>query len=213
MTRLLLVRHGQTTSNLAGRVQGHSESDLTELGVAQARSTADALRDRGIERMYSSDLGRAQRTAGIIGARLGLESVLDPRLREVCFGGLEGRTWAELDTHFRDAEARGEGNWFTHVPPGPGGESRQGMQRRAVDTLTSICRRHPEQTVLVVSHGGFIGFFMRWVLGVQSKERYAGFRTPNCAIHTFEWREKAFHLLTWAERAHLDGGLFREHQG
>lgn len=213
MTRLLLVRHGQTTSNMEGRVQGHSESPLTELGVRQARSTAEALVGRGIQRVYSSDLGRAAQTARIIGERIGLEPELDPRLREVCFGELEGRTWGELDAHFSAAEAGGQGDWFTHVPPGHGGESRQQMQRRAVETMEVLCRRHPDETLLVVSHGGFIGFFMRWVLQVQAKERYAGFRTPNCAIHTFEWRDEAFHLLTWAERNHLTGPLFREHQG
>jgi len=213
MTRLLLVRHGQTTSNMAGRVQGHSESPLTELGISQAQATAEALEDRDIQWIYTSDLGRAARTASIIGDRIGLTPVSDPKLREVCFGELEGRTWGELDAHFAAAEARGEGDWFTHVPPGPGGESRQQLQRRAVRSLEGLCRLHPDETLLVVSHGGFIGFFMRWVLQVQARERYAGFRTPNCAIHTFDWREEAFHLLTWAERNHLSGPLFREHQG
>jgi probable phosphoglycerate mutase len=201
-TRLYLVRHGQTEFNASGRVQGHTESALTERGRDEADRTGRALAGRGIQTLYTSDLGRARETAERIAVCLGLPIRNDPRLREVAFGELEGRTWGELDAYFHRAEREGRGDWFTHVPLG--GESRAQMQQRAVATLTELSREHQGETLLVVSHGGFIGFFLRHVLSIHSSTRYVGFRTPNCAIHSFEWREDRFHLTTWGERTHLD---------
>lgn len=201
MTRLLLIRHGETRFNREGRAQGHSNSDLTARGVAQARACAEALVPRGVARLYASDLSRARQTAQIIGDRLGLSVQLDPRLREMSFGRLEGRTWEELDAYFHEAEATGAGDWFTAVPPG--GESRAQLTERGWAVTHEIARQHPDETVAVVSHGGFIGFFLRQVLGLRTDQRYVGFRTHNCAINVFELRADAFHLVTWGEQAHL----------
>ena len=202
MTRLLLIRHGETHFNREGRAQGHSNSDLTALGVAQARACAHALSTRGVERLYASDLSRARQTAQIIGDRLGLSVRLDPRLREMSFGRLEGRTWAELEAYFRQVEAAGAGDWFSAVPPG--GESRAQLTERGWAVTNEIARSHPNETVALVSHGGFIGFFLRQVLGLRTDQRYVGFRTHNCAINAFELREERFHLVTWGELRHLE---------
>ncbi|MGF1511233.1 MAG: histidine phosphatase family protein [Myxococcota bacterium] len=200
-TRLVLVRHGQTEFNMMGKVQGHSDSPLTDLGRTQAHRAGRVLAERGITRFLSSDLGRAMQTSAIIESYLGFPAQPDPRLREVCFGTLEGRTWEELDAYFEASNRAGLGTWFTHVPPG--GESRAQMQDRAVRSLTSLCVAHPGETILVVSHGGFIGFFFRHVLSMTTEVRAIGFRTQNCAIHEFEWKAEQFHLLTWGESRHL----------
>lgn len=201
-TRIYLVRHGESAGNVQGRVQGQSESELTERGRAQAEATGRALQDRGIHRIFSSDLSRASESAQLINRSLGLPLVKDRRLREMSFGILEGKTWAELDLYYAEAEQRGEGDWFTHCPPG--GESRHQLTERVVSTLTDLVQTHPGQTLLVVSHGGFIGFLLRRVLSLPTSPRYVGFRTPNCAVHRFDHREDRFHLVTWAERVHLD---------
>ena len=76
-TTLLLIRHGQTQANLEGRVQGHSDAPLTELGQAQARAIAARLADDRPAALYVSPLGRARATAEIIGAHIGLEPPRD----------------------------------------------------------------------------------------------------------------------------------------
>lgn len=202
MTRLILIRHGETAFNRDGRVQGHSESDLTELGMEQAHAAAEALEGRSVQRLYASDLSRARATAQIIGDRLGLTVQLDRRLREMSFGSLEGRTWSDLDAYFREAEASGRGDWFTATPPG--GESRAELTERGWSITTELVLRHPDETVVVVSHGGFIGFFLRRVLGLRTDRPYVGFRTRNCALHTFDFNGDGFHLVTWGESWHLD---------
>lgn len=202
-TKVYLVRHGESRGNLDGRVQGQSESPLTERGRRQADAAGRALDDRGIDLVYCSDLSRAKDSADIMAASLGLSVQVDPRLREVSFGSLEGKTWAELDTYYTAAEARGDGDWYTHRPPG--GESRQDLTARVYDTLEDLVKRHEGKTLLVVSHGGFIGFFFRAVLGMPTTPRYIGFRTPNCALHRFDHHGGRFHLVTWGERTHLEG--------
>ena len=102
MTKLLLVRHGETDWNRHGRWQGGSDTQLNDLGREQARALAEEL-DGEIDVLYSSDLARARETAEIVAAKLGLEVRLDPRLRERGFGSWEGLTTIEIEERFADA--------------------------------------------------------------------------------------------------------------
>jgi broad specificity phosphatase PhoE len=86
VTTLLLVRHGETDWNAEGRLQGHTDTPLNELGRRQALTLADELAGDGIEAVYSSDLARARETAEIVAERLRLAVVLDPDLREKDWG-------------------------------------------------------------------------------------------------------------------------------
>jgi len=82
VTELLLVRHGETDWNAAGRLQGHTDRPLSDHGREQARRLADELAGEDLEAIYASDLARARETAEIVGERLQLPVVLDPDLRE-----------------------------------------------------------------------------------------------------------------------------------
>jgi broad specificity phosphatase PhoE len=137
MPTLLLVRHGETDWNADGRLQGQTDRPLSDFGRRQARQLADQLVDEQLEAIYSSDLSRAHETAEIVGARLGLEVVLDPDLREKDWGTWEGLTAAERDR-------------VEFV-----GESTEAHQERILRALRRISERHPgDGRVLVVTHGG-----------------------------------------------------------
>lgn len=139
MTRLLLVRHGETDWNADGRLQGQTDRPLSDFGRKQARRLADELAAEGFEAIYSSDLARARETAEIIGARLGLPVELDPDLREKDWGTWEGLTAVERDrVEFA-------------------GESTEAHQERILRALRRISESHPDGTsILVVTHGGSI---------------------------------------------------------
>src|SRR5436190_1312043 len=92
MTTLLLVRHGETDWNAAGRLQGHTDRPLNEYGRRQAKELADRLAGEGADAIYASDLSRAKETAEIVGERLGLTVVIDADLREKNWGSWEGLT-------------------------------------------------------------------------------------------------------------------------
>lgn len=101
--RLLLIRHGQTTYNATGRMQGHLDTELSDVGYSQARAAADLLEGKDITAIVSSDLIRARETAEIIARRLGLEASVDKRLRETHLGEWQGMTSAEVDEQFPGA--------------------------------------------------------------------------------------------------------------
>jgi broad specificity phosphatase PhoE len=149
---IVLVRHGETVSNLEGRVQGQQDSPLTQRGRAQGRQVAERLASLNIAAVYSSDVGRARETADLIAAPHGLAVATRRDLRERCYGELEGKT---LD----EAAAQG-GEWLDawtadrlRAAP-PGGETEPQLARRVMAALLEIAAAHPAQTVAVATHGG-----------------------------------------------------------
>jgi broad specificity phosphatase PhoE len=152
MTTLLLVRHGETDWNRDGRWQGGSDTHLNELGREQARALAKQL-DGDIAAVYSSDLARARETAEIVAAKLGLEVRLDARLRERGFGAWEGLNRAEIEERFEEAHRRwraGEGAGADDAEP------FEDFSARVNAFLADILRLHPDEQILIVSHGGSI---------------------------------------------------------
>jgi broad specificity phosphatase PhoE len=149
VTTLLLVRHGETDWNRDGRWQGHSDTALNDAGREQARLLARELSD--VDVVYSSDLARARETAEILAEELGLEVRLDPRLRERGFGAWEGRTTAEIEAAFQDDHAR----WLAGDTPGaPDAERFDEFAGRVQQFVAEVLEGHPDETVLIVAHGG-----------------------------------------------------------
>src|ERR1700761_7600258 len=100
-SNLWLVRHGESTWNVAGLVQGHNdEAELTERGRQQAAAAAEEFRGRRVRALYASDLRRAQQTAAALAAVLGLPVRSDERLRERSLGVLEGQLHATINPSF-----------------------------------------------------------------------------------------------------------------
>ena len=144
---MLLVRHGQSTWNAAGRWQGRADPPLTALGELQAREAARAL--GAFDVLVCSPLPRARRTAELIGDELGIGPVLphdDLAEREV--GPWTGLTFEEIDLTWPGALQRRE--W-------PAGfEHDEAIVDRAVRAVTDLSGRHPAATVLAVTHGGVL---------------------------------------------------------
>jgi broad specificity phosphatase PhoE len=168
MTTLLLVRHGETDWNAEGRLQGHSDRPLNEYGRRQARELAERFAADGIGAVYASDLARARETAEIVAARLGLEVVLDPDLREKNWGNWEGLT--------ADERARVEFE----------GESTEEHRERVLRAVRRIVAAHPEERVVVVTHGGSLRRIQAAVSGVALPV------IDNCAVWGLAHEEGTF---------------------
>lgn len=160
MTRLLLVRHGETEWNRVGRWQGHADPPLNATGRRQAAELAERLAGDGIAAVYSSDLARARQTAGAVADRLGLDVVEEPALREIDVGSWSGLTRAEVAEQYPEGFARWLGGEIGHD-----GEKREQLTDRAVRATLGIAERHPTDTVLVVTHGGLIRALRRHATG------------------------------------------------
>jgi len=146
VSRLLLVRHGQSTWNAAGRWQGQADPPLSDLGVEQARSAARAIEQ--IDRAWSSDLVRAHRTAAILAERHELPVQPDARVRERAAGPWTGLTRDEIEAQYPGALAARQ------RPPGFEGDDALGA--RALGALREFADAVRGGTGLVVTHGGVI---------------------------------------------------------
>ena len=168
LRRLVLLRHGQTDYNVAGRMQGHLDSMLTESGLAQAGAVAPELAPLAPERLISSDLRRAVDTADVIGAACGLPVKLDPRLRETHLGEWQGLSVPEIEQAWPGAIAtwRSDPTWAP-----PGGESRLEVVRRSrpvVEELDEEFASSADATVVLVAHGGLIAGLVSGLLALPT---------------------------------------------
>ena len=183
ITRIILIRHGETDWNHLKLAQGHAEVDLNDEGRAQAESTAAALSDEPIDAVYSSDLARAIDTARPIASARGLPVVTDAAFREIDQGEWEGlhvdvikERWPELWGPARHSSTR------------PGGEAPADVRKRALEGVRRIVDAHPAGVVVVVSHGGTIRWLSAEALGFDD-ERSASIRgLSNGGIVTFDAR-------------------------
>jgi probable phosphoglycerate mutase len=154
VTILYLVRHAETDANHEGRVQGHLDVPLNADGRHQAAALHDRLRLVPFDAAYSSDLRRARQTTEAVLAGRDLPLIPRADLRERFFARWEGLLTDEV------AEREPE-NWKAWLAApretAPhGGESEVALERRITGALTAIVAAHPDDVVLVVSHGGAI---------------------------------------------------------
>ncbi|MGZ6955263.1 MAG: histidine phosphatase family protein [Acidimicrobiia bacterium] len=147
MTRILLVRHGQSTWNADGRWQGRADPPLSELGRRQAEVAASTIATHGIHRVVASPLRRAHETATIVAGALGLPVVADERLQERDAGRWTGKTRAEIEEGWPGFLASGRRP--------EGFETDDVLHERAMAALADIGVAAHEP-IVVVSHGGLI---------------------------------------------------------
>jgi len=154
--RLILLRHGQTEYNATDRMQGQLDTDLSDLGRAQAKTVAQALADKRPFAIVSSDLRRAHDTALALGDHVGLPVETDSRLRETHLGEWQGLTHGDVDELSPGARVR----WRTDATwAPPAGESRIDVAARSLPVVQELLARHENwgsDPLVLVAHGGLI---------------------------------------------------------
>lgn len=206
VTTLLLVRHGQTDSNVRQLLHGQSDVPLTELGVTQAGLIAARLaREVGIAALYTSPLDRAHHTARLIGAMIGHEPTLHPGLMEINFGLVEGLTVAEAWERFPHLKPSEERRYDPELQ-WPEGESRRVFRERAHATLRELVAKHRGETIVVVAHAGVIS---AGVSMMRREELYqpASYQVGNCSLTQLTWDdlEGVPTVVCLDDRGHLGG--------
>ena len=162
---LLLVRHGETIWNAAGRWQGLADPGLTERGYDQARALAERLHaeraDRRLDarasawtRIIASDLERARETAAVLARKLDLAVETDLRLRELDVGDWSGRTRAEIESDDASALARFDSG-DPHAPAG-GAETRAKLALRVRECVAALAERYVGENLIIVAHLGVL---------------------------------------------------------
>jgi broad specificity phosphatase PhoE len=163
MRRILLARHGETAWNALGKLQGHTDNELNEVGRAQARTLAAGLHDAGLTAVWTSDLVRARQTGELAAEVLGLTApTVDPELRERRFGVFEGLTRHECAIQYPEAWQA----WLAQTGTPPGGEPRAEAAARLGRALGRIAATEGGP-VLVISHGGVMRLWLIELLGTS----------------------------------------------
>lgn len=192
MTRLLLVRHGETIWNHTSRYQGHTDIELSETGREQARSLAKRLKTEKVKAVYSSDLKRAFETASILASPHNLPVKATKELREINFGDWEGLTYQEIMEEYRELASE----WYQH--PGkiriPGGETFTDVKERAYNTILELARQNDPGTIIVVAHGGTIRAIICGLLDIDLNHAFQ-IRQDNTALNIIEYNHGGYIVL------------------
>jgi len=184
-TRFILIRHGESTWNAAGRWQGRGDPPLSERGREQAARLAAGLEGEGVEVIFASDLARAAETAAILGAALGISPARDERLREIDIGRWTGLTRAEIAARDRAS--------LEHFESGApearagGGECRRELSERAHAAVAEIAERFTGRCIAVVAHLGVLNALL-----------------PGSEPANAEWRRATAREITSNQRAAFD---------
>jgi broad specificity phosphatase PhoE len=178
MPELVLLRHGRTDWNAAHRIQGQANSQLDELGHAQAEAVAPVLAGLAPAVLWSSDSDRARSTASYVAAACGLEPTYDARLREYSLGRWEGFLHHEFEAASPEeyAEFR-RANWDGVADA----EKQVDVAARMTAALSEVAGTLPEDGVaVVVSHGAAIRTGVAALLGWSSEEALTLHGMDNC---------------------------------
>ncbi len=201
MKHLYLLRHAQSEYNEKGIFQGRLDSDLTPLGFVQARLSAQELLDKNIDIIYSSPQRRAYKTALTVGDVLGLEVVVDERLREMSFGDYEGRHfWTLMEQEGVLMRA-----WLSNPlkNPLPTQESMQSFKERVEDFLKDVLSSSHER-ILIVAHGGTLHAIVCLALGL-GLENLWNIHMDNTGITHLLYNSGRFELKALNRLCHLAG--------
>jgi probable phosphoglycerate mutase len=181
MTRLILVRHGETTWHAENRYAGTSDVSLSPVGVEQARRLAAWAVTAPLAAIWSSDLDRAQATAQWSADACSVDLHVDRRLRELDFGAGEGLTVAEMADRFPEALQAFRAD--PAAAPLPGGEYPGAAAERFTDCLDDLRQQYGGGSVLVVAHSTVIRLALCQLIGVPlSRYRQVFPILRNCAL-------------------------------
>ena len=181
LTRLLLVRHGQSEDNVHGRLAGVTDSRLTPLGIEQAGRMARFVTNTyRVSTLYASPLTRTRQTAEFVAELAGVPIGLREDLRELHFGDAEGLTLPEVAARFPNEWQRSQDEDDLDFCF-PGGEPRRTFHDRIRRALGDLIRSHPGQTVAVVSHGGVLSSLLA-DLAEGKPQRWRSYYADNCAL-------------------------------
>ena len=202
-TRIYVIRHGESVGNLHRICLGHTDLDITELGMKQAEKTAEALSDVDFAAIYSSDLIRAVHTAEPHAKMRGLTVNTDEAFRELYFGNWEHASVLMLKEKFHDEFTIGwRQNFGTFTAPM--GESVVAMAERMEEGLKRIAGKHRGKNILLTSHAAAIRALWGKISGFKPSEWADAYPFPtNASYSILEFNGEELISVSYSNDTHL----------
>jgi broad specificity phosphatase PhoE len=201
MTRIILVRHGQTEWNRVERFRGRADVPLNETGLAQAEATGKRVASEWQPMaVYSSLLSRAVKTAEAIARHFNLPVQIHDGLADIDYGQWQGLTPDEAQERWPDIHHA----WYDlpNTARIPGGETLDELRARGMAAVNELAARHTGQTIVLVGHTVVNRIILLGVLGLGN-DRFWHLRQDTCAINVFEVENGDFTLVSLNDTCHL----------
>jgi len=203
MEILYLIRHGETTHNRDGVIQGHTESDLSDLGLAQAERVRDRLDGVDLVKAYSSPMRRARETCRIaLEGKVSIET--HDGLKEINLGSWEGKSAADLRREYpKDVKL-----WFVsptkiHIE---GAETIKQFRDRVTSAVGEIQAKHQDQTIALFAHGGVICTYLTALLNMKEDDIWR-FKIRNASVTRIIFPQNRPRIDLMGDVHHLEGVL------
>lgn len=194
---IYLIRHGETDYNKGKRLQGTVDIPLNEKGIELAQRTAEGMKDIRFDRIYTSPLIRARKTAEILRGDRQIEIIPTEGLREISFGDYEGLTILDGKYNIPDPDFL---NFFNapekyHTPPN--GESIEHLKLRTSSFMRGIMNDpgNEDMTFLMASHGAAIRGILSGLLNLPLEKFWDGGVHKNCAVTLLHAEKGAFEVV------------------
>ena len=190
--KLIMVRHGESQANVKGIYSGWTDYDLTERGKEQAEKAGEYLKNINIDKIYSSPIKRALKTAQIISSQINKDIKIIDDLKEINFGIFDGKTHKEIIKVYKDEYENWVKNYIKHRISQ--GESLEDLYNRINNFINKLKKDNNDKTYLIVTHGGVIQVLITILLDLDIEKMW-NFKIPTGAIVEVEYNED-FGILT-----------------
>lgn len=200
MTRLYLIRHGQSEWNILNKIQGQTNTFLTDLGKQQALCIANKLVKENIDIIYTSDLARAQDTARTISQKIDKPLMISESIREIKFGPWEGLNTSQMQERYRE-----EHLIWTKEPERlkvDGIETLEELKTRALGWVEEIIKENEGKNIAIVSHGATLKVLILGLLDMPLTH-FKNLSISNVALSIIECRDYNRVLTKLNDTSHL----------
>ena len=200
LTKIFLIRHGETEWNKIGKLQGISDIKLSPEGLHQAQLLAAHTPFHAVDAIYSSDLVRALMTAKVLADKFDLPIIEERGLRETSFGDWEGRSLNELAKE----NPKGFENFFTYPDKfqPPNGETFLQSQARVMNALDEIIADNENKNIIIITHGAVIRLIFCAALYIPIRKMWA-INQNNMALNILTHDEGNFSVELLNSTLHL----------
>lgn len=203
MTKVFLVRHGQSEANVHGIFAGRTDLELSDLGRCQAEAVGKYLCDKGIDTIYSSPLKRAMSTAKPLSDLISKPVIPCDGIIEIYAGHWEALKFSDLQEKFSESY----GLWLSDIGNSvcDGGESMMQVQERMIKTIRELCEKEDGKTIALFAHAGCFRAFLCHCLNMTKDQMKDLAWVSNASVTTLEYENNEFKVTDLDYTDHLDG--------